>query len=160
MKNMYTKLGWALAVYLTASQTFAAIQLDATRAGNFSFTVNPTTIPLNSAGATTLAFSTTANNQAILIKYSAECGVRGTAASQWMDIDILVDGVVVPPTVGSSDAFCTTDKTFGSNSWVMAGVNALYTVPLKGAHTIQIQGKLNFGATVGHLGDSSLVVFR
>jgi hypothetical protein len=159
MKNMYIKIGLAVAAYIIASQAFAVIPLDATRPGNFTFTVNPTSIPLNSTNATTLAFSTTADNQAIMIKYSAECGVTGTGVGQWLDIDILVDGVAVPPTAGTADAFCTTDKVFSSNSWKMVGVNALYTVPVKGAHTIQIQGKL-FGAKTGWLGDSSLVIYR
>ena len=38
-----------------------------------------------------------------MISYSAECETTGA----WLSIEILVDGVALSPTAGTSDAFCS-----------------------------------------------------
>src|SRR5262245_44437564 len=90
------------AVSMTAD---AAIKLTATRTGLFYAGNAVVALPLNNAGATTLSFNLTAN-QNLLLSYSAMCSPDEIFGDGALGIDIEVNSVVVAPTVGTLDAFC------------------------------------------------------
>src|SRR5262245_50796702 len=98
----------ALALTAVAATTHAGVRASA---------INPTDfykdypadffVPLDGAGATTLSFKLSSRGKKVLT-YSAECIVYGAeGGGGWLDLDIYVNGVVVAPTVGSSDIFCS-----------------------------------------------------
>ena len=140
--------GAALAALSLSAQ--ASFRLNATRPGNFSSTATSVAVPLNAAGATLLSFNLTANKKLVL-SYSAEC--QGGGTSGWVDIDVVVNGVAVAPTAGSSDAFCSA----GNAGWVRPAI----TVQIQGITgniQIQIIGRRTRTTTMW-FGDSALVVF-
>ena len=82
---------------------------------------------------------------------------RARNSGSWIDLDILVDGVAISPTAGSLDAFCGANGTAGFDGWVRPSI----TVPVRltaGAHTFQVQGRLDAGATGGWISDIAVVL--
>jgi hypothetical protein len=111
-------------------------------------------VPLNDAGATTLSFKLSSPSKKVLT-YSAYCTVYGVeGGGGWLDLDIYVNGVVVAPTIGSSDIFCSQN-----GGWSRASI----TVPIQGIsgdNTIRIKARLNGSSYVGlWLGESALVIY-
>ncbi|HEY7099771.1 MAG TPA: hypothetical protein VH437_23810 [Terriglobales bacterium] len=98
-------------------------------------------IPLDNSGATSINFSTTAPNQGVVITYNAECSVAGTDNQTWLDIDIMLDGVIVSPS-DSDNAFCTDNGTGALTNWVSAVIVVATKVPLAGPHTVEVRGGL------------------
>ncbi|PZQ15883.1 MAG: hypothetical protein DI565_08645 [Ancylobacter novellus] len=93
------------------------------------------------------------------LTFSAECSVDAPAGNvtAWVDLDIVVNGVVVPPTVGASDSFCSSDGTVGFGSWATHSITV--AVPLEaGKNEISIQARLSGGATGGWISNSALVI--
>jgi len=117
-------------------------------------------VPLNSAGATTLSFKLGSAGKKVLT-YSAECAVAAPAGNSiaWLDLDIHVNGVIVAPTAGTGDAFCTSNgtETLG-DGWVRASIT-VQIQGISGDNTVQIQARGNYGATGLWLGDSALVIY-
>ena len=66
---------------------------------------------LGALAGTTLTFNCTPTRP-VMITYSAECSHDGTLL-QWGTIQILLNGVVLPPTAGTNDAFCSGNETVG-----------------------------------------------
>lgn len=134
----------------------ATLVTSAARPGNFLWTGTANTlIPLTSAGATSLAFYGSGQH---VINYSAECETTGS----WLSIQILLDGVPLAPTAGSSDAFCSDHNDNDSlDSWTTAHYTVATPALAAGVHVVQIQGTV-IGATTdtGWLSDSSLVIER
>jgi hypothetical protein len=146
-------LGSALvAVAVTA---FAAVKLTATRSNNFTWTSPTAAIPLNDGGATVIAWNEAAKGTRWL-SYSAECSAEG-GPSGWIDIDVIINGVAIKPTAGSSDGFCSPNNTTTSgDGWTRASITL--AIPVKaGLNNVQILGRLDF-VTGGWLGDSALVI--
>ena len=116
-------------------------------------------IPLDNNGATSINFTTTSPNQGVVITYNAECSVAGSDNKTWLDIDIILDGVVVSPT-DNDNAFCTDHGTGALTNWVSAVVVVATKVPLAGPHIIEVRGGLKV-FDIGdefRLDDSTLVV--
>jgi hypothetical protein len=162
MKTFSTrKLSIAIAVFMAvvamgssaSAETLAAF---ATRVSNDNDVTTHVFKALNDAGATSLAFKTTAANRLVKITYNAECGVLGPAAS-WVSVTVLVDGVEANPQNNTDFAMCTSTGT-GSYLWVGAVRQSLIRVPAAGTHNVQIVVDLLAGATNWWLGDTSLVV--
>ncbi len=92
-----------------------------------------------------------------MIIFNAECAVDGSN-SDWVEIDILVDGVAVGPSA-SDNAFCT-GHTTGSgfaDTWVSAST----VVPMDfepGNHTIEVLAFLGNAGTSWRIDDLSLTV--
>lgn len=126
-------------------------------AGNFSFTTT-TLVPLTASNATEVAFTASAPGPKVLM-FSAECSVDAPAANNfaWVDIDILHNGVVVPPTTGSSDAFCSADGVAGFGGYNRPSITVVISA-VAGSNTVSVQGRVNAGATGGWLSDTSLVI--
>jgi hypothetical protein len=147
----------ALLLSLTAGAASAKVLAAATRSNNFTYTVDNTPVPLNNGGSTSIVFNV-ATAGTYSLTYSAECSADNGANSNagWVHLNIEVNGVVVAPTVGSSDAFCSPDNVAGSSGWVRPSI----TIPVRlvaGSNTVRVLGGL-VSVTTGWLGDSALVI--
>ncbi|MBN8510384.1 MAG: hypothetical protein J0L57_17465 [Burkholderiales bacterium] len=149
----------ALALAVAATAAVAAVRLSAVRTNNWSVN-SPAAVfvPLTGAGATAVGFALPAAGRKVLT-YSAECAVNAPAGNNtaWLDIDIIVNGVVVPPTVGTGDAFCDANGTAGFDGWARNSITVVIT-GLAGANTVRVVARGNGGATGLWLGQSALVV--
>lgn len=147
----------ALLLSLAAGAASAKVLASATRSNNFTYTVDNTPVPLNDSGSTSMVFNV-GKAGTYSLTYSAECSADNGANSNtgWVHLDIEVNGVVVAPTVGSADAFCSPDNVAGSSGWVRASI----TVPVRllaGNNTVRVLGGL-VSVTTGWLGDTALVI--
>lgn len=156
--NTFTTSAAALALAAVTATASAGIRTYQVRPGNFSFTTPTALVPLNAAGNTTITWNQTSNGRKVLI-FTAECSVDAPAGNNfaWVDIDIVFNGVVQAPTVGTSDAFCSADGLAGFGGYVRPSI-AIVINGVAGANTISIQGRINAGATGGWLSDTTLVV--
>jgi hypothetical protein len=150
----------AAALLSLAGAAQAKVLMSGTYANNFSFTTPTAFVPLASTGATSRTVNIT-TAAVYVLTFSGECSVDAPAgnSSAWVDLDILVDGVAAAPTAGTFDAFCGANGTLGFDNWVRPSI----TVPVRltvGAHTIQVQGRLNSGATGGWVSDISVVLHQ
>jgi hypothetical protein len=142
-------LGSALvAVTLVA---YASVKVSATRSNNFQWVSATAVIPLDDAGDVVIGWNETAKGKRWLA-YSAECSASGGNTFSWIDIDVLVNGVAIPPTAGTTDGFCSPGNGYNRAAITMA-------IPVKaGFNDVQIIGRLDAGATAGWLGDTALVI--
>jgi hypothetical protein len=146
--NRIYKATIAIALAALATASYAAVRASHTRPGNFA--VANTYLPLNATGVTTISFNLTAAGKKVLT-YSAECYLPFTFDT-WVDLDIIVNGITVAPTVGTIDGFCGANSRYSRHS---------ITVPIQGkagANTVRILGKLGPSATFATLGDTALVI--
>jgi hypothetical protein len=136
-------------VCMGSSASAEALLTFATRAGNISGTSGQF-IALNSAGATTLFFTSTT----ILLKitYNAECGALGSGG--WTSVRIFVDGIEANPVSGTSFAFCTAEGS--AFHWVGADRLSFITRPT-GVHSVRVFVQ-NISSSTWWLGDSTIVV--
>jgi hypothetical protein len=150
----------ALALAGTAAAAQAGVKASALRPGNWvSLSAAEVLVPVNAAGATTLSFTLPSAGKKILT-YSAECAVDAPAGvtGTWLSLDIYVNGVVVSPTIGTTDPFCPANGTMGFDGYVRASI----TIPIQGksgSNTIQIKARGGGSATGLWLGDSALVIY-
>lgn len=154
------RIGLACVLAVAAGATVAiTFKINAVRPGNFSFATPSAFVPLNAAGATTLVFNQGGATPRVLT-YSAECTVDAPAGNNfaWLDIDVYVNGVAVPPTAGTADAFCSADGVAGFGGYTRPSITIAIN-PVAGANSVRILARLNAGATGGWLGDSALVVY-
>lgn len=155
MKSKLIVLATAALLAVTAH---AKVLTSGTFPANFTFTstTSKTPLPLNT-GATSLVFRA-AKAGTFVLTFSAECAAdNGTSStSGWVDVDVEVNGVVVSPTVGSSDAFCSPNGTVGHDGWVRASISVPVNL-VAGSNTVRVLGGLN-GLTSGWIGDTAIVV--
>ena len=140
----------AAAFAAIAVPAHAAFKISATRTGIFLSSTGGVALPLNDAGATTRSFNLP-SAKAMVLNYSATCSVGGT--SGYVEIDIVVNGAVVAPTVGPDDAFCSTESRI---------TRAAISVRIQGnagTNVVQIIAWLHAGATPMVIRNSSLLVF-
>lgn len=135
--------------------------------------VNNMPIPLGAAatpiaGATSGAFANAAG-QRFYVHFAAECAVAAPAGNTtaWADIDLVVlnaAGAVVqvlPPTVGTLGAFCSSDGSAGLSGWQSNAVIGIGGPGLPaGVYRVQARARLNNGATAGTIGERTLLVTR
>lgn len=150
----------ALALSALAVAAQAKVIISGVYPSNFSFSTATSLVPLASTGATSRTFNITKAGTYVLT-FSAECSVDAPAGDNaaWVDLDILIDGVAVAPTSGTSDAFCSANGTLGFDGWAHPSI----TIPVSltaANHTLQVQGRLNFGATGGWISDISFVLHQ
>jgi hypothetical protein len=156
MRTIY-KMAMAATLASIAVTSQAAVRASATNGVNFT-SVATVFLPLTSGGASTVSFNMPAAGKKVLT-FSAECAVNAPAGNTiaWVDIDILVNGVVVSPTTGSQDAFCSANGTAGFDGWETNAITVVIPVVL-GANNVRIQARLNGGATGLWFGERALVV--
>ena len=98
----------------------------------------------DSANHVTLNKKFTLNKRGpVVIIYTAECSVAALDTSTWLNIEILIDDVPLPPP-GNNVAFCTSTGSNALDGWVSAATQGRVVLD-PGPHTIRI---------VGHLVDS------
>ena len=107
-------------------------------------------------------------NLRLVVYFSAECAVDGAAGNfGWTDVDIRMINalgatvMVLPPTAGSGDAFCSANGTAGFNAWENNTIIARvpFDVPA-GNYRFAVYARANAGATGGWFGERALVVSR
>ena len=142
-----------------SSSAFAAVRGFHARAGNFaSGLVAGVDVPLNAAGATIVTFNLPAAGKKVLT-FSAECSVDAAAGNfgAWVDIDIIVNGIVVPVTNQTADGFCSADGTAGFSGWVRPSITVQVNGVL-GNNTVRIRAKGQGGATGIWVSDTALMI--
>jgi hypothetical protein len=123
-----------------------------------SRSADQTLVTLDASGMTALSFTLGSAGKKILT-FSAICSVDGPAgdALSWLDLDILVNGVVVAPTVGNDDAFCSASGKSGPYQYVRASI----TIPIQGlagTNYVQVKARGNYLARGMYFYNSTLVV--
>jgi hypothetical protein len=80
----------------------------------------------------------------LVITHSFECAVEGNDKTTFFNLDILVDGVVVPPT-NSDNASCTStppdNDAMGGDDWITTSITVVRAV-LGGNHLVVVRGRL------------------
>jgi len=76
----------------------------------------------------------------VAIIYTAECSVAAADTATWLNIDILINDVPLPP-IGNNVAFCTSTGTNTLDGWVSAATQGRVILD-PGTHTIKVVGKL------------------
>jgi hypothetical protein len=156
-------IGRILAVLALASVTttsFAAVRGFHARLGNFTSGPAAVFLPLNALGATVVGFNLPPGGGGKkVLTFSFECAVSEAAGntSAWLDIDIIVNGVTVPVTVGAADAFCTSDGIVGFGHWTHPSISVLVN-GFPGLNSVRILARGNNGATGIWVGDSALII--
>jgi hypothetical protein len=156
--NRLMTLAAAGTLMAVTATSVASVKTAQVRANNWTAPPAASFVPLNAAGATTISFSLSAPTRLVLT-YSAECAVAAPAGNTgaWLDLDIIVNGNALAPTVGNQDAFCSSNGTAETDGWTRGSITIFFN-GVAGANTIRIQARGNGGATSLWLGDSSLVV--
>jgi hypothetical protein len=134
------------------------IRVNAVRPGNWSSGVSAVLVPLDAAGNLTLDWFQASAMQRILT-YSAECSVDAPVNNNfaWLDIDIVVNSDAVPPTAGTSEAFCSADGIAGFGGYGRHSITVVIDT-VAGQNTVSIRARGNAGATGIWLGDSALII--
>jgi hypothetical protein len=146
-KQLILVTGAALAAI--ALPAHAEFKISATRSNNFQSLAASVPLPLNDAGATIRTFNLPSAKPMVL-HYSAVCTVSG-ADFNWIDIDIVVNGVVVAPTVGLQP-FCS-----GGSGFVRAAISVRIQ-GIAGQNSVRIIGNRT-NALAMSFAHSSLLVF-
>jgi hypothetical protein len=80
----------------------------------------------------------------LVITHSFECAVEGNDHTTFFNLDILVDGVIVPPT-NSDNASCTStppdNDLMGGDDWVTTSITVVRPV-VGGNHVVIVRGRL------------------
>jgi hypothetical protein len=161
MKNK--ALAMFMVVALMGVQSHATVLSTATNGNPFTVSDGAVhNIPLFANGTNFTTFRTTTVNQTVIIQFNAECAVVGKDYSTWLNIDILVDGVPVPPSNGDN-AMCTSIGGDIGGHWVSAITSVVAVVPTPGSHLLQVRGSFGFSqfssGDFWWIDDSSTVVF-
>lgn len=150
MKKLFSMLSM-VAFALAATTSFAAVRASHVFTANQTVPFAGALVVLNNAGQNTVAFNAPSAGKKVLT-YSAECRTQGTSVG-WAHIDIIVNGNVVAPTAGTTDAFCST-----GDGWTRGSITVAIQV-VAGANTVSIRAASGAAAVTNiALGDTSLVV--
>jgi len=157
MKTIH-KVAMVAALASFASVANAAVRLSAFNLLNFQSAAATVFIPLTSTGAVVATFNSNAAGRKVLT-FSSECAVVAPAGDfdAWTDLDIIVNGAIVPPTAGTLDAFCSANGTAAIDGWETNSRTVVIPVRV-GVNTVQIRSRLNAGATGHWYGERALVV--
>jgi len=149
MKTLYKSMV-AIALVALTTASYAAVRANFTRADEWISFESRALVPLTDNQATTVSFNLPAAGKKVL-SYSVWC-VAGGPTNSFIDLDIVVNGIIVAPTVGHLDRFCGVDgrSSRPSITLVIQGE--------EGPNTVKIVAYRNNGATVVSLGASALVV--
>jgi hypothetical protein len=156
MKTGLLKTALASALVLAGAHANADVVKHVARPSNFIFS-GPVDVPLDLAGNRLTTFS---GSGRFTIFYSAECAASGAPEEDYVDINIIVDGVQLAPSGDNhQDAFCTANHTeVVDDGWVTATTSGRTVSLPGGTHKVVIQAR-TFGKQ-GWLGDSSLLIIK
>lgn len=121
---------------------------------------DPLDLRLTDAGATLVSFNNPTRGL-VSVTYSAECSVASTVPEAWVSIEILINGVAVPPTTGIYDALCTNAMTDNTESYGMNSITVAKSLPA-GNHTLKVRAILGNGAgsATGRIDDQTILIAR
>jgi hypothetical protein len=159
MKTGLLKTALASALVLLGAKAYADVVKQVARPNNFLFDgIVATNVPLDLAGNTRINFS---GSGRFTIVYSAECAAGGLPGGDFVEIDIIVDGVELAPTgSNNADAFCTGNHTeTRDDGWVTATTSGRTASLPAGTHSVEIEVRTS-GGKRGWLGDSSLLIIK
>jgi hypothetical protein len=148
----------ALALAGVSATSHAGVKASAVNGGLFTFSNSEAFVALNNTGATTLSFNLAAAGKKVLT-FSAYCAVYSAAGytTAWLDVDIVVNGVVVAPTSGSGDPFCSSNGSGQFDGYVRTSTTV--TIQAKeGSNSVRILARGSPQATGLLLGATSLVI--
>ena len=156
-------------VALTAGQGAAEVLASTSRTSPYVRTAPNATaninLPLNNAGTTSLVFYTNLPNQKVIVSFNAECSVRSinNDYNDYLDADILIDGVVASPSNDGGNALCTGHGNNTLANWTSVVTVVERVVPSPGLHRVVV--RLNgIGMTSANEGyridDTSTVVWK
>lgn len=137
----------------------APVRMSRVRSGNFRWsTTGLKDVPLDDAGGTTLTWTQATDSQRLLT-YSAECALTLSAAAgtPWLHLDIVVNGEVVPPTQGETDAFCGVPAGSTFSGYQRPSITLLIDARA-GENQVLIRAGTGADGFTALLGDSSLVL--
>lgn len=94
------------------------------------------------------------------VKFCGECTVAAFNDTTWLNVDILVNGIAIPPT-NDDNAFCTNTADNQLDDWVSACADGLALLR-PGNNSVVVRGNLPVCAAGNtfRLDDSSVVVFN
>ena len=131
-------------VALMSGRAQADVIKHAVRLGAFGVVTTGSYVPLTTSGSTGVIFS---GSGKFTIWYTAEC-----AASSYVDVEILIDGIEVAPTgINYDDSFCDFE-TRGAMHTVTGRTGNLDA----GTHTVSVFARKTDG--VAYLSDSSMLI--
>ncbi len=150
----------AIALSTLAAAASAKVIASGNSPSNFVYTASGTLLPLTTTSSTGVLFNASKAGTYVLT-FSAECAVDAPVGNTgaWVDLDIVVNGTVVPATAGTSDAFCTANGTWGSDGWVRASITTAVTL-VAGSNSLRVLGKFSVGAVGGWIGNSAFVIHQ
>jgi hypothetical protein len=92
----------------------------------------------------------------LVAMFSAECTINDANIHSFLDVDLLVDGVAIPPTDGP-ESFCPPRPSF--DQWTTARAVGVVELP-PGGHVVSVRGRLDFfnAGDQWRLDDTSTVV--
>jgi hypothetical protein len=115
-------------------------------------------VNLGEGNGSILRVPTVGPSTRLVILFNGEYSVAGPNHVDWLRVEILVDGVVAPPSGGFGHALCTSDGDNALDNWITAASDASLVVG-PGVHAVQLRGQVQGGAaTDWWLGDLSLIV--
>lgn len=175
LNKTHVSAGVAIALALAlAAPAHADVLIAHTRNGDFVFTIDvnngdtQTVVPIDNTGRAQSGALLVPANSRFIVSYTAECDVDSTFtnARVSVNLDILAVNqatglpIVLPPTNGDQDAFCTGDSRPGFDGPNMNTVTAVAVSIPAGTYRIEVrasvQGANGYGT--GWLGDSSLII--
>ena len=92
--------------------------------------------------------------------FNAECTVKARNDYRWLNVNVYIDGLLVPPS-NSDNAFCTSTGDNALQHWVSASTNG-YRYVSAGWHRVRVTAGIA-GCAAGdqfRLDDTSLIGFR
>ena len=145
-----------LASLLAAAAMLAGLPARADVLATSTRGTNITTVgllPLNEAGNTAVAFTTTADRQKVVITYNADCYTGGP-----LYVSITVDGAATYPRSGGI-LLCTSNGG-GLFEFTPAIRQVVYTPPKKGTHYVSVTTRFVGASFSFDLRNTSLVVMK
>jgi hypothetical protein len=112
-------------------------------------------LPLKENGAKRLKFTTTTDNQRVLVTYNAECDIAAPSQSTDLLSVIDVEGAVSPDSLAK--VLCMPVDT-QAKTWRGSAHQKVFRVPAKGEHTVTVSASATSGTQSWRVDDSSLVV--
>ena len=148
----------ALALAGLSAMSHAGVKASAVNGGLFTSSNAEAFVPLNNAGATIVNFNLAAAGKKVLT-FSAYCAVNSAAGTTtaWLDVDIVVNGVVVAPTSGSGDPFCSANGSGKFDGYVRTSTTVSIQAK-EGTNSVRILARGSPHATGLLLSATSLVI--
>ncbi len=145
----------------SAGAAHAGVRLSAFTSPSGFYIDSPTSafLPLNDAGATTLKFKLPAAKK-LALTYSAICSVKASEGDdgQWLDLDIYVNGTVVPATASSIGRICSSNETATLSDGLVRASITVQINAKKGENTLRIEARPSGYALGYYVQESQLVI--